>query len=86
MVEERIRTIIIEQRFKRGAISDPVEVTTPENAAITTDAVAPRASLASHKMVFGFGLGSFARAKTSGAEAGLIKIKVKFTGVAVAFT
>ena len=29
--EEHIRTIIIEQRFKRDAISDPAEVTTPEN-------------------------------------------------------
>lgn len=84
--EERTGTIVIKQRLKRDAIGDPVKVTTPESTAIATDTVAPRASLAGHRMVCGFGRGSFARAETGGAEAGPIHIKVEFAGVAVAFT
>ena len=77
--EDPIRAIVIKQSFKRVAISDPVEVTTPENTTITTDTKMTRASFASHRMVFGFELDSFAGAKSIGAEAGPIKIEIKFT-------
>ena len=77
--EERIRAIIIKQSFKRDEISDPVEVTTPENTTNSTDTVTTRASFASHRMVFGFGLGIYSGAISIGVEVGPITIEIKFT-------
>ena len=75
--EERIRAIIIKQSFKRDEISDPVEVTTPENTTNSTDTVTTRASFASHRIIFGFRLSNFAGAESIGSEAGPIKIEIE---------
>ena len=77
--EDPIRAIVIKQSFKRVAISDPVEVTTPENTTNSTDTVTTRASFASHRMVFGFGLGIYSGAISIGVEVGPITIEIKFT-------
>ena len=67
LVEKRLRAIIIEQSAKRIAVSDPVEVATPEISTILTDSKLTGASFASHRMVMGFRPSSAARTKSTGS-------------------
>ena len=70
---------VFTKSFKRVAICDPVKVTTPEKTMITTNSKTTGANFASHRMVFGFGLGIYSGAISIGVEVGPITIEIKFT-------